>query len=386
MKKYSDLHPLMISLDSAILTESYGNALERQTEYARHLGGLTIIVLNTLNNQSRPLKSITHQNLRVIPTNSVSRWHTIFDGYRIGSTILRSKQKVSINLITSQDAFISGLIGAMLKKKLRLPLNIQIHATDLVSPLWQKKSLQNRLLTLLSTWTLSQADSIRYGSNHSLESLKKMAPSLTSKTFKAPVYVDTSFYEKRVVNKSHIKNIVTVGRLDWAKNHVQLLEAFEKLTHHDSNLNLTIVGGGSQEKVLQQKISQLGLSKQASITGYASKSQVKQYLHAADLFVFPSFYEGWGMAVVEAVAAGVPVVMTNVGCAGELIVHDKTGVVFEDVSAQGIYDALSNAIAQPQKLYQMAETAQDTLKSNYQKETLITNFLECLHETASIKT
>lgn len=383
MKKYTDLHPLMISLDSAILTESYGNALERQTEYARHLGGLTIIVLNTLNNQSRPLKSITHQNLRVIPTNSVSRWHTIFDGYRIGSTILRSKQKVSINLITSQDAFISGLIAVLLKKKLRLPLNIQIHATDLVSPVWQKRSLQNRLLTILSTWILPQADTIRYGSKHSLEALKKMVPSLTSKSFKAPVYVDTSFYCKTVEKKARIKNIVTVGRLDWAKNHVQLLEAFEKLTHSNIDLQLIIVGGGLQEKVLQQKISQLGLSKQASITGYASKSQVKQYLHDADLFVFPSLYEGWGMAVVEAVAAGVPVVMSDVGCAGELIVHDKTGVVFEDASAQGIYDALSNAIAQPQKLYQMGKAAQAKLENKYQKETLITNFLECLHETAA---
>jgi glycosyltransferase involved in cell wall biosynthesis len=373
----------MISLDTAILTESYGNALERQTEYARHLGRLTILILNTLNNQSKPLDSIEQKNLRVIPTNSVSRWHTIIDGYRIGSATLRSKQNISINLITSQDAFISGLIGAVLKKKFQLPLSIQIHATDLVSSVWQQKSTQNKLLTFLSTLTLPQADTIRYGSDQSLMALQEMVPALTSKSFKAPVYVDTSFFDKKVIKKSTIKKIVTVGRLDWAKNHLQLLEAFDMLLADHPDLRLTIVGGGSQEHVLWQKTMQMGLSKQVSITGYASKDQVKQYLHDADLFVFPSFYEGWGMAVVEAVAAGVPVVMTNVGCAGELIVNNKTGVVFEDVSTQGIYAALSSAITNPQKLSIMAKAAQDILKNNYQKETLITNFLECLHETAA---
>ncbi len=385
MKKYSHLHLLMISLDSAMLDGSYGNALERQSEYARHIGALTIVVLNTLNNQSKPLNAITNKNLQIIPTNSKSRWHTVLDGYRISVALSQSKQGDPINLITSQDAFISGLIGVMLKKKLRIPLNIQIHATDLVSPVWQKRNLQNQLLTILSTWILPQADTIRYGSKHSLTALNALVPSLTAKTFKAPVYVDTSFFDKQVVNKSRITNIVTVGRLDWAKNHVQLLEAFEKLIHHDSDLHLTIVGGGSQEKALRQKISQLGLSKKVNITGFASKLQVKQHLHQSNLFVFPSFYEGWGMAVVEAAAAGVPVVMSNVGCAGELIVHDKTGVVFEGNSSEGIYQALFQALKRPQKLFDMAVAAQSKLKNNYQKETLITNFLECLHETAKCK-
>lgn len=385
MKKYPHLHPLMISLDTAMLDGSYGNALERQEEYAAHLGGLTIIVLNTAINHRNRLKPYKKNTLHIIPTNSVSRWHTIIDGYRIGAHVIRAKPMPTINLISTQDAFISGLIGVLLKKKFDAPLNIQLHAADLISPHWQKYSLQNKLLTHLAKWVLPQADTLRYGSDQSLAELKKIIPSLTPRVFKAPVYVDAHYYRKAVSPKRSIKNVVTVGRLAWEKNQLQLIEAFGRLSEQNPSVHLIIVGGGTEEKNLKQKITELGLEGRITITGFVSKTQVRDCLHQADLFVLPSFSEGWGMAVVEAVAAGVPVVMTNVGCAGELIQNDKTGVIFDDSSAQGICDALTQALKHPEKMYAMAEEAQSLLNTTHAKNRLIDDWLRCLNETSKIK-
>ncbi len=118
--------------------------------------------------------------------------------------------------------------------------------------------------------------------------------------------------------------LVSVGRLEKVKNHELLIKSFSKL--EDKTAKLVIVGDGRERENLEQLISQLNLENRVTITGFVSNPEY--YLSQAHLFVLPSFSEGFGIAVVEAMHQQVPCLCSNVGGIPEFITENKTGWLF----------------------------------------------------------
>ena len=109
-----------------------------------------------------------------------------------------------------------------------------------------------------------------------------------------------------IENKIVIGN---VGRLCYQKNQEYLLEVFAKLQSQKPNSVLLLVGEGELKAELRQKAEKLGIADKVIFYGVTDK--VEQLLWAMDLFVFPSRFEGLGIAVVEAQAAGLPVICSD---------------------------------------------------------------------------
>ena len=122
--------------------------------------------------------------------------------------------------------------------------------------------------------------------------------------------------------------VLFVGRLSRAKGVMMLMHALPALLARHPNLYLVLVGGGREswddcEDEVVAFIRAQQLHDHTALTG--PSAQVQQFLQAADLFVSPSDYEGFGLTVVEALACALPVVATRVGVAGEVIEHDING-------------------------------------------------------------
>ncbi|WP_419958031.1 glycosyltransferase family 1 protein [Psychrobacillus psychrotolerans] len=100
-----------------------------------------------------------------------------------------------------------------------------------------------------------------------------------------------------------------VGRFTAAKNHDFLIEIFKEVYIKNNNAVLLLVGDGELREEIEEKIIKLGLSHNVIFTGVTS--DIPQILQAIDIFVFPSFYEGLGIAVIEAQAAGLPCIVSN---------------------------------------------------------------------------
>jgi glycosyltransferase involved in cell wall biosynthesis len=100
-----------------------------------------------------------------------------------------------------------------------------------------------------------------------------------------------------------------VGRFHYAKNHVFLLEVFQEIRKKKSNAKLLLVGDGDMMPAVKEKTEQLGLSEHVIFTGM--QKDTAGYYRAMDLVVFPSHYEGLPGTVVEAQAAGLPVLMSD---------------------------------------------------------------------------
>jgi glycosyltransferase involved in cell wall biosynthesis len=111
------------------------------------------------------------------------------------------------------------------------------------------------------------------------------------------------------------RTLLFVGRLEPNKGVWELLALFETLAPRFPELRLRLVGDGPERPALERRLAASGLTGRVQIVGAVAPEQVLRELRSADLFVFPSHYESWGLALVEAMAAGVPVVASDLpGC------------------------------------------------------------------------
>lgn len=101
-----------------------------------------------------------------------------------------------------------------------------------------------------------------------------------------------------------------VGRFAFVKNHKFLLEVFEKVSEMYSNAELWLIGIGELEGKIRTQVQNMGFEKKVRFIG--ETSHVLEYLQAMDIFVFPSFYEGLPIALIEAQAAGLPCFISDV--------------------------------------------------------------------------
>ncbi len=121
-------------------------------------------------------------------------------------------------------------------------------------------------------------------------------------------------------------HIVTVGRLDPQKDHCTLVRAFAAAVLKHPNLTLTIYGEGKNRPNLESLIQTLGLTQKIKLPGVTS--DIKTALLDADLFVFPSKYEGFPNALGEAMGVGLPVIASNCSGNTDLICDGVNGRLF----------------------------------------------------------
>ena len=103
--------------------------------------------------------------------------------------------------------------------------------------------------------------------------------------------------------------LIHVGRLDWEKNPKELLEIFRGIRVREPRARLLSIGSGPMEGEVHQYARQLGIDESVGFLG--RQEDIVPYLQAADVFVLPSVYEGFGIVAVEAQAAGLPCVLST---------------------------------------------------------------------------
>lgn len=126
-----------------------------------------------------------------------------------------------------------------------------------------------------------------------------------------------------------------------------LIEAFSLLTNklHEIKfqgqlVELDIVGNGSQKEFLMQYVKTLNLENVVTFTDRIPNNQVPQKLNSFDIYCAPSLAESFGVAIIEASACKLPVVVTNVGGLKEVVKHGETGIIVESENAQQLAEAL----------------------------------------------
>ena len=140
--------------------------------------------------------------------------------------------------------------------------------------------------------------------------------------------------------------LMTVGRLHKQKGHCYLIQAVSKVRKEFPNVKLLVTGEGEEENNLKKLVKTLDLMNEVIFAGLSS--DIERILPMAELFILPSLWEGLPNALLEAMAAGKPVVATKVGGIPEIVVHGETGVLIPprdtDALAIAIIDLLQNRL------------------------------------------
>ena len=125
-----------------------------------------------------------------------------------------------------------------------------------------------------------------------------------------------------------------IGRLEHEKNPLALIEAVQILRQRGTITSLMLVGEGSQRAQLESEVEKLGLRDRVRFAGY-SRNPIDA-LGNCNLLVQPSYSEGFGLAVAEAMYNGIPVLVPPTGGTIEFVTHEKTGWVLSSVDSQTI--------------------------------------------------
>lgn len=157
--------------------------------------------------------------------------------------------------------------------------------------------------------------------------------------------------------------IVAVGRLEPQKAYPDLLRAVAQVFQRHVNGLLLIVGDGSQRRGLEAMCAQLGLGEQVRFVG--NVNDVRPYLWAADVFALASHAEGMSNALLEAMAAGLPCVVTAVGNAPEMLAAGACGVLVPPGEPDRLAAALTQVLADADSRRRLGEAARRRVQERY---------------------
>lgn len=232
-------------------------------------------------------------------------------------TILASFGIPRPDIVTVQDPFLLGLLGWTIARARGGRLHVQVH-TDVFDPAFAAHSRGNRIRVQLARFMLRRADGVRVVSERIKRSLAQLH--LHAPVSVLPVFVDAETImrvEPLDAKKEYPdfkKLIITVARLEPEKNVADAIRTMPEILKAQPAAGMVILGDGSQAPALQALVQELGIEKHVVFAG--SRSPLPFY-KAADLALVASDFEGYGMVIVEALAAGCPVVAYDVGVARE---------------------------------------------------------------------
>lgn len=281
----------------------------RQRAYAEKIGTLDIIGFSL---QTDPYTERRDGALRVHPTRSITKFL-----YGLNAVFMAAKMPWP-DVVSVQDPFEIGLTGLVISRFVQKPLHVQVH-TDFLAPEYARHSLLNRLRVRVAGIVLRRATRVRVVSERIRISIQTRY-GLDVPVSVLPIFVDIEKIQSAEPSpalsirfETYSKRLLYVGRLEPEKHPCLALRAFAKAAPRDACL--IVVGTGSEAAYLRQLADELDISSRVFFEG---ETDAAPYYALADLVLVTSRYEGYGLVIVEALAAGKPVLSTDVGVASEM--------------------------------------------------------------------
>jgi glycosyltransferase involved in cell wall biosynthesis len=270
-----------------------------------------------------------------------------------------------IDLVHSQ-LYHANFYGRLAARKAGIPAVISIHNT------YDKRKLHRQI----ANWYLGRhTDAIIVGSEDIKCDVMRYDHVPASRIEVIPNSVDIS-RSSSALSRSEARArlglaerdlvLGTVGRLEEQKGHRHLIEALALMRQRGVSARLLLVGEGRKRRALEALIADLGLAQQVMLLG--TREDLGDLFRAMDMFVMPSLWEGLSLAMLSAMAAGLPVVATSVGGVSEVFCEDEYGFSVPAGDAAALADKIMVCLANlPETVATGAKGAQH-VRDNYSDE------------------
>jgi len=243
----------------------------------------------------------------------------------------------------------SNLLGLPLARLARVPVRIATHRGKIEAfPRW-RQSMHNLLInigiarTLVAVSEQTRAQAIEEGVR---------APRITvipnGVTPLDTLSVNRSEARKNLGLSEVDIFILSIGRLTYQKGHEYFIQAMSKVVRHFPNAKAGICGDGPLRSQLESQILKLGLSDSVKLLG--AWDDVSPILASADIFVLPSRWEGLSRALMEAMAAGIPVIATRVDGIQNLVTNDVYGLLVPAEDPERLENSILQLLRDPEMM------------------------------------
>jgi glycosyltransferase involved in cell wall biosynthesis len=306
---------LNFGTDNSIL-DSSSILAERIREYSMLVDRYDVVVTNK-SNLSIDLSS----KVKVEGVKADNKIIGLFRFFRAANKLLKQEK---YDIITVQDQYYIALIGLILGRRFGAGVHIQIHG-------WEKFG---GLRALIAKFVLPRADAIRTVSERLKRQLVNEFGVNAEKITVVPMHVRISNSGRKKLGMQNEKSnfiFFTIGRLVPVKNIQLQIEAMkeiaDKFNQQNNNLELWIVGEGKGKPELEMLIKKYSLDDKVKLLGWKNRSELENIFGQVDAFLLTSYSEGWPIVIIEAASFGLPIIMTDVGSAGEFIKNGENGIV-----------------------------------------------------------
>lgn len=279
----------------------------------------------------------------------------------------RRFESLALDVVHTQTPFLLGILGARWARRHGIPLVSTNHTlyTEYVHyiPI-RPKALTRRFMVYHMRKYYSGCDAVVVPSTPVERILRSYGVTTRVQVIKTGVVgiprLDS--VERGRVRESFGVNdggflLLYVGRIAREKNLTMLLSAFKIVSDTHPNVRLVIVGGGPALGETRQFASELGIADRLHFTGMLHRDEIEPVFASADAFAFPSTTETQGIAICEALSAGLPVVAVNAGGIPENIQPGIDGFLTENDPAE-FADRISFLVENPSERAAMAGNAQ----------------------------
>ena len=270
-----------------------------------------------------------------------------------------------------------GHAGLLVARALGLPLALTVHGTDIFHYFIPGKEPWPR-----NAMTAAEADALMAVSSLLMS---RVAPYRGEGKISRIVQngVDLSLVPERTHNAP--RAVISVGTLKARKCMDKTLEAFARVAGDYPDATLTIVGIGEMEAQLKARIAELGLQERAVLTGGLPHEQVIARMAQSDLFILPSWGEGYGIVYIEAMAAGCIAVGAEGEGIADTITDGENGFLVPAGDIDGVERAMRRVFENPDAFAQLRERGrQDARRLTWARnaETVEGIYLEAIRRRA----
>ncbi|HUE33421.1 MAG TPA: glycosyltransferase family 4 protein [Mycobacterium sp.] len=164
--------------------------------------------------------------------------------------------------------------------------------------------------------------------------------------------------------------LLYVGRLEYEKGVHDVIAALPRIRRTHPGTTLTVAGEGTQQDWLVDQARKHRVLKATRFVGHCGHDELLALLHRADAAVLPSHYEPFGLAALEAAAAGTPLVTSNIDGLGEAVINGRTGVSCPPRDVAGLAAAVRTVLDDPNAAQQRARAARERLTSDFGWQTV----------------
>ena len=259
-----------------------------------------------------------------------------------------------------------------LKDAFKIPIIATIHATESGRNSGIHDETQRYIND--SEWLLTyESTEVIVNSNYMKNELQRLFGLPYEKINVVPNGVNLNLYNgverdynfRRQYAADNEKIILYVGRLVYEKGVQNLIAAMPKILngYHDSKL--IIAGKGGMLDELRDEVRRLGIDNKVYFTGYLSLDKITKMYKCADVAVFPSTYEPFGVVALEGMLSGTPVVVSDVGGLNEIVDHRVNGMKSYAGNANSIADSILELLYNPGLCAEIAKNAKAKVKSQY---------------------